>query len=128
VDETIVRTSDEEGLFREVCRIVAEEGGDLVFVEVKARRSAAFGTPAEAVGLILKADGLPALAHPLTSGDAEGTIIELKAAGLVGVEVYYAGYSSDEINTLLGLAHKCGLIATGGTDYHGPPVPGCPKR
>jgi putative endonuclease len=30
--------------------VVAEEAGDLVFVEVKARRSAAYGTPAEAVG------------------------------------------------------------------------------
>jgi putative endonuclease len=30
--------------------VVAEEGGDLVFIEVKARRSEAYGTPAEAVG------------------------------------------------------------------------------
>ena len=30
--------------------VVAEEAGDLVFVEVKARRSAAYGTPAEGVG------------------------------------------------------------------------------
>ena len=30
--------------------VVAEEGGDLVFVEVKSRRSEAYGTPAEAVG------------------------------------------------------------------------------
>ena len=30
--------------------VVAEQGGDLVFVEVKARRSDTYGTPAEAVG------------------------------------------------------------------------------
>jgi len=76
-------------------------------------------TPAEAVKLILKAGGLPVLAHPLTSGDIEGTIVELKEAGLVGMEVYYASYSSEEINPLLGLAYKHGMIATGGTDYHG---------
>ena len=76
-------------------------------------------TPAEAVKLILDADGLPVLAHPLTSGDIEGTIVELKETGLVGMEVYYASYSSEEINPLLGLAYKHGLIATGGTDYHG---------
>jgi|SRR5207302_7675145 len=31
--------------------VIAEEHGDLVFVEVKARRSEAYGTPAEAVNL-----------------------------------------------------------------------------
>jgi predicted metal-dependent phosphoesterase TrpH len=76
-------------------------------------------TPVEAVKLILKADGLPVLAHPLTAGNVEGTIVELKAAGLVGMEVYYASYSFEDRNPLLGLAHQYGLIATGGTDYHG---------
>lgn len=76
-------------------------------------------TPAEAVRLILKSGGLPVLAHPLTGGDPETTIQELKAVGLVGVEVYYASYSDEEITPLLGLASKHGLIATGGTDYHG---------
>ncbi len=76
-------------------------------------------TPVEAVKLILKADGLPVLAHPLTAGDVEGTIVELKAVGLVGMEVYYASYSFEDINPLRGLAYQHGLIATGGTDYHG---------
>lgn len=76
-------------------------------------------TPAEAISLILKADGLPVLAHPLTAGNVEATIIELKEAGLVGMEVYYASYSFEDINPLLGLAYQYGLIATGGTDYHG---------
>lgn len=76
-------------------------------------------TPGEAVKLILKADGLPVLAHPLTAGDVEATIIELKAIGLVGLEVYYASYSFEDLNPLLGLAYKHGLIATGGTDFHG---------
>lgn len=76
-------------------------------------------TPAEAVKLILKADGLPVLAHPLTAGDVEATIIELQATGLVGLEVYYASYSFEDLNPLLGLAYKHGLIATGGTDFHG---------
>jgi predicted metal-dependent phosphoesterase TrpH len=76
-------------------------------------------TPVEAVKLILKADGLPVLAHPLTAGDVEETIVELKAVGLVGMEVYYASYSFEDLNPLLGLAYKHGLVATGGTDYHG---------
>jgi predicted metal-dependent phosphoesterase TrpH len=76
-------------------------------------------TPVEAVKLILKANGLPVLAHPLTAGDVESTIVELKSVGLVGMEVYYGSYSFEDINPLLGLAYKHGLIATGGTDYHG---------
>jgi 3',5'-nucleoside bisphosphate phosphatase len=76
-------------------------------------------TPAEAVGLVLKAGGLPVLAHPLTSGDAEGTVKELKAAGLVGIEVYYASHSVEQVAMLAALANKYSLIATGGTDYHG---------
>jgi hypothetical protein len=76
-------------------------------------------TPVEAVKLILKAGGLPVLAHPFTSQNLEETIKELKTAGLVGMEVYYAGYLPSEIALLLNMAQKYGLIPTGGTDYHG---------
>ncbi|MFH1775381.1 MAG: PHP domain-containing protein [Chloroflexota bacterium] len=75
--------------------------------------------PAEAVRLILGAGGLPVLAHPFTVADPETVTIELKAAGLVGIEAYYGGHSAEQINQLLGLAHKYHLIATGGSDYHG---------
>lgn len=76
-------------------------------------------TPSEAVELILKASGLPVLAHPFTVGNAETMIIELKGAGLVGIEAYYNSYSADDINTLTGWASKHNLIATGGSDFHG---------
>ena len=76
-------------------------------------------TPAETVELIIKAKGLPVLAHPLTLSDPEAMIVELKAAGLVGVEAYYDGYTTEEINRLLGLANRYNLIVTGGSDYHG---------
>ncbi|MFH1663132.1 MAG: PHP domain-containing protein [Chloroflexota bacterium] len=76
-------------------------------------------TPPEAVILIKEANGLPVLAHPLTIKQPEGMIAELKAAGLVGIEVYYNGYTEEERNTLALLADKYNLIATGGSDYHG---------
>jgi hypothetical protein len=76
-------------------------------------------TPVEAVELVLRANGLPVLAHPLTTDVREMTVVELKAAGLVGIETYYNGYSADEINGLLNLANRHNLIATGGSDYHG---------
>jgi predicted metal-dependent phosphoesterase TrpH len=76
-------------------------------------------TPAEAVKLVLKANGLPVLAHPYTALNPEEVIKELKTVGLVGMEVYYAGYLPSEMNILLNMAEKYELIPTGGTDYHG---------
>lgn len=76
-------------------------------------------SPAEAVGLILRAKGLPVLAHPLTMNDPETLIIELKESGLIGLEAYYKDYTAEEINRLVNLAEKYGLITTGGSDYHG---------
>ncbi len=76
-------------------------------------------TPAEAVELILQANGLPVLAHPFTVDDPETMVIELKAAGLVGIEAYYNDYTVDEINELVNLADRHNLITTGGSDYHG---------
>ena len=76
-------------------------------------------TPAEAVELILQAKGLPVLAHPFTINDPETMVVELKAAGLIGVEAYYDSYTGDEINRLVALAERHNLIATGGSDYHG---------
>jgi 3',5'-nucleoside bisphosphate phosphatase len=75
--------------------------------------------PVEAVRLILRAGGLPVLAHPFTLNNPELMISELKSGGLVGIEAYYNGYPPGEINKLLGWADKYGLVATGGTDYHG---------
>jgi len=76
-------------------------------------------TPVEAVELILQSNGLPVLAHPLTFNDSETMIVELKSAGLVGIEAYYYGYTAGEINQLVSLANRHNLIATGGSDYHG---------
>jgi hypothetical protein len=46
----------------------------------------------------------------------------LVEAGLVGLEVYYNGYSPEEIRELAALARKFDLIPTGGSDFHGPDV------
>ena len=76
-------------------------------------------TPAEAVELILSVRGLPVLAHPFTLEDPEAMIIDLKKAGLAGIEAYYKDYSAAQIDTLVKIAVANGLVATGGTDYHG---------
>ena len=85
-------------------------------------------TPAEAIRLILDADGLPVLAHPLYIGSAAETgkqfdlrdlLPELVQAGLAGIETYYPGYTPEINAELLTLADEFDLIPTGGTDYHG---------
>jgi predicted metal-dependent phosphoesterase TrpH len=76
-------------------------------------------TPAEAVALIIRARGLAVLAHPFTVGQPEAMIIELKSAGMIGIEAYYNGYSAEETEQLVAMANKHELIATGGSDYHG---------
>jgi 3',5'-nucleoside bisphosphate phosphatase len=85
-------------------------------------------TPTEACGLIRRAGGLSVLAHPVyfdRSGmmkaafDLGRGLVELKAAGLVGIEVYYPGYDAMAIEYLLSLARVHGLLVTGGTDFHG---------
>jgi predicted metal-dependent phosphoesterase TrpH len=76
-------------------------------------------TPQEAIALIISAGGLPVLAHPTTVNDPGEMIAGLKAAGLVGIEVYYNNYTDEQRNSLARLAAKYNLIATGGSDYHG---------
>ena len=76
-------------------------------------------TPAAAVELVLRVKGLPVLAHPLTVSDPEALVIELKAAGLVGIEAYYEAYGAADVRQLESLAQRHHLAVTGGSDYHG---------
>ena len=76
-------------------------------------------SPQEAAKLVVKAGGLPVLAHPANIDDLEELLVELKEAGLVGLEAYYNGYHRKVIDRLVSLAAKHGLIISGGSDFHG---------
>jgi 3',5'-nucleoside bisphosphate phosphatase len=85
-------------------------------------------TPAEACALIRRAGGLPVLAHPVhfdrwgkikARFDEGGLLPAMLDAGLAGLEVYYTGYDAITIEQLLQTARRYGLLATGGTDFHG---------
>ena len=75
--------------------------------------------PAEAIEMLLKVGGVPVLAHPGYMSDLESIMPELKAAGLLGMEVYYANFAPDKIEYLRNLAVEYDLIPCGGSDYHG---------
>jgi hypothetical protein len=76
-------------------------------------------TPVEAVALVVRARGLPVLAHPADIEGLSPLIIQLKQSGLVGLEVYYDGYAVDVMSRLDSLAREHNLIPCGGSDYHG---------
>ena len=90
-------------------------------------------TPAEAVRIIRRAHGVPVFAHPGLA-DRDALIPELVEAGLMGIEAIYAEHSAAQTAHYKDLCRAHGLVATGGSDYHGersgrtnllghPPVP-----
>lgn len=76
-------------------------------------------TPEEGVEMLAKVGGSAVLAHPANLEDLDTKVANLKEAGLVGMEVHYAMYSEETIQRLLEVANRHGLIACGGSDYHG---------
>lgn len=75
-------------------------------------------TPEEAVRVILKATGVPVLAHP-GWGVREEMIPPLVEAGLQGLEVYYPDHTPAMVTRYLEIAGRYDLVVTGGTDFHG---------
>lgn len=75
----------------------------------------------DAVDLIFACGGLPVLAHPGLLHNPEA-IVELLAYRPIGLEVYYGYWERQEtlIPYYADIAEKSALLATGGSDFHGP--------
>jgi len=80
-------------------------------------------TPVEAVRIIRRARGVPVLAHPGLANRDE-LIPELVEAGLMGIETFYPEHSAGQITMYREMCRHLGLVATGGSDFHGPSVGG----
>ena len=80
-------------------------------------------TPQMAIEQILKAKGVPILAHPVLYGlgkDAMDELVgEMKEAGVVGIEALYATYTPQDERDMRALATKYDLLISGGSDFHG---------
>ncbi len=74
--------------------------------------------PAEVVELIVKARGIPVLAHPADIEGLDELLKKLKMAGLMGIETYYNNYTPDVVVRIEKTAKRFGLLITGGSDYH----------
>lgn len=85
-------------------------------------------TPTQAIELILEADGIPVLAHPilyhLSDARLDALVAECKAAGLLGIEAVYSTYTPAEERQIRRLADKYHLLISGGSDFHGANKPG----
>lgn len=82
--------------------------------------------PREAIESIRSAGGLAVLAHFPDAAEREEIIDRLVAWGLEGLEVYYGGsghgFAAERVRVLAAFARERGLLATGGSDYHGHPM------
>lgn len=75
--------------------------------------------PEEAIAAIAAAGGIPVLAHFREAPARLAVMRELVEAGLRGVEVHYRTFDEATVRLVGDVARRLGLIATGGTDYHG---------
>ncbi len=73
---------------------------------------------ADAIALVHAGGGLAVLAHPGPEGRRE-TIERFVAVGLDGVEVRHPGHTGEDTNRLAALVDFFGLVASGGSDWHG---------
>ncbi len=76
-------------------------------------------SPESAIEVIRRAGGVPVFAHPGLSGKDE-LIPDLIRVGLQGLECYYHEHTPVQTATYLQLCQEHNLVATGGSDYHGP--------
>ena len=75
--------------------------------------------PLEAIDAIRASGGLPTLAHFSDAAARIEVVRELVAAGLRGLEVYHRSFDRETVEAVADVAWGLGLVATGGTDYHG---------
>jgi predicted metal-dependent phosphoesterase TrpH len=75
--------------------------------------------PEEAIDAIAAAGGIPVLAHFREAPHRVEVVRELVDAGLRGLEVYYRTFDQDTVEAVGAVATDLGLLATGGSDYHG---------
>jgi predicted metal-dependent phosphoesterase TrpH len=87
----------------------------------------------EAIERVLKAGGVPSLAHPVRvgrrgsrdgHGHLEDWVIQMRDMGLRAIEAYHSDHLPPDVERYLELARRLDLAITGGSDYHGANKPG----
>jgi hypothetical protein len=73
----------------------------------------------DAIDAIMAAGGIPVLAHYPAAPEQPTLIGLLMEWGVRGLEVYYRRYLPATVSAMIDLAARLGVLATGGSDYHG---------
>lgn len=80
--------------------------------------------PKAALGLVAASGGVASLAHPgslrLGMRGLESYAARLRHLGLWAIEVYRPEHTPEQRAGFARIARRLGLVATGGSDYHGP--------
>jgi hypothetical protein len=79
--------------------------------------------PSAVIAAARESGAVVALAHPLSlalpPSGLDAVLARLTAEGLAGIEAHYGRYDPETRRSLAGLARRHGLVATGGSDFHG---------
>jgi len=77
----------------------------------------------EAVRLLRRSGGIGSLAHPgiipVDAVELERIARSVAAGGVAGLECYYGTYDEATTRLCLDIAARNGMVATGGSDFHG---------
>ncbi|MCQ9206753.1 MAG: PHP domain-containing protein [Omnitrophica bacterium] len=74
--------------------------------------------PKEAIDLILKAKGVPVLAHPSAIKN-DSLVREFIKDGVRGIEIFHSNHKSADRKKYRAIAEESGILITGGSDCHG---------
>jgi len=131
--QVVAEAGGEEGLGRPHFARALVRAGAAADIDDAFGRWLADGRPAyvpkaritafEVARLARASGGVAVLAHPLSLGleqrALEHLVAEMAESGMGGVESYYGRYGPEERKQLAAIAGRHGLVATGGSDYHG---------
>lgn len=81
-------------------------------------------SPSEGIRLLRDEGAIVALAHPclskkMTASRLDVILGEFRRHGLSAIEAYHSSHDPEHVRLCVDLAHKHGLLLTGGSDYHG---------
>ncbi len=78
----------------------------------------------EAIASIHDAGGVAVWAHPFwdlaDAGQVRDAIMRFRAAGIDGVECFYASHTREQTDALVAFCKPFELLMTGSSDFHGP--------